>query len=79
LLSFGGLRARPASSFQLRELRVVAHPSCQGEIADTRGHLASAYGASDRTLVLIRPDGHVAWISDAGEASAVSDYLAAIG
>jgi len=30
-------------------------------------------------LVLLRPDGHVGLISDAGEVSTVSDYLAAIG
>ena len=35
--------------------------------------------AGDRTLVLTRPDGYVALISDAGDVSAVSDYLAAIG
>ena len=48
-------------------------------VADSAGHLVSAYGATDRTLVLIRPDGYVALISDAGDVSAVSDYLAAIG
>ncbi len=46
---------------------------------DTGKHLAAAYGATDRTLVLIRPDGHVGLISDAGDAGAVADYLAAIG
>jgi hypothetical protein len=29
--------------------------------------------------VLIRPDGYIGLISDAGDVSAVSDYLAAIG
>jgi hypothetical protein len=41
-------------------------------------HLAGAHGAADRTLVLIRSDGYVALISDAGDVSAVSDYLAAV-
>jgi hypothetical protein len=36
------------------------------------------YGAADRTLVLIRPDGYLALISDAGDVSAVADYIAAI-
>jgi hypothetical protein len=36
-------------------------------------------GATDRTLVLIRPDGYVALISDAGDVSAVAGYLAALG
>jgi hypothetical protein len=81
LLSFGGsiCCARESSPFELQALRVVAQPTCHGDIADTEGHLASSYGATDRTLVLIRPDGHVALISDAGDVSAASGYLAALG
>jgi 2-polyprenyl-6-methoxyphenol hydroxylase-like FAD-dependent oxidoreductase len=79
LLSFGAAPLAFASPFDLRTLHVVGHPIGPDDIADTEGHLASAYGAADRTLVLIRPDGHVALISDAGDLSAVSDYLAAIG
>jgi hypothetical protein len=48
-------------------------------VADVGGHLARAYGATDRALVLIRPDGYVGLISDAGDSSAVLNYLAAIG
>lgn len=62
----------------LRTLRVVARPAGPGEIADTGGHLAGAYGATGRTLVLIRPDGYIAMISDQGDTSAVSEHLAAI-
>jgi hypothetical protein len=79
LLSFGATPAVLASPFDLRTLQVVGTPTGHDDIADTEGHLASAHGSADRTLVLIRPDGYVALISDAGEASAVSDYLAAIG
>lgn len=79
LLGFGATPAAFASPFDLRTLHVVRRPTGPDDIADTEGHLASAYGAADRTLVLIRPDGHVALISDAGDISAVSDYLAAIG
>jgi 2-polyprenyl-6-methoxyphenol hydroxylase-like FAD-dependent oxidoreductase len=79
LLSFGGsVCAQQSSPFEVRALRVVAQPTCHGDIADTEGHLASSYGATDRTVVLIRPDGYVALISDAGDVSAVSDYLAAL-
>ncbi|SFE46256.1 2-polyprenyl-6-methoxyphenol hydroxylase [Actinacidiphila alni] len=60
-------------------LRVVTQPAGPGEIADTEGHLAAAYGATDRTLVLIRPDGYIALISDTGDAAAVSDCLAGNG
>jgi len=74
LLSFG---ATPAVS-GLRTLHVVEHLAGPDDIADTEGQLACAYGATDRTLVLIRPDGYVGLISDAGDVSAVTDYLAAL-
>jgi hypothetical protein len=76
LLSFGVTPAVEASPSGLRTLHVVGQPTGPDDIADTGGHLASAYGAAGRTLVLIRPDGYVALISDAGDVSAVSDYLA---
>jgi 2-polyprenyl-6-methoxyphenol hydroxylase-like FAD-dependent oxidoreductase len=47
--------------------------------ADTAGNLGRAYGAGDRSLVLIRPDGYVGLISDAGDAGAVTRYLSAAG
>jgi 2-polyprenyl-6-methoxyphenol hydroxylase-like FAD-dependent oxidoreductase len=79
LLSFGATPgAIKASPFGLRTLHVVRQPAGPDDIADTDGYLASAYSAADRTLVLIRPDGYIGLISDAGDASAVSDYLAAI-
>ena len=79
LLNFGATPAAGAFPSGLRTLHVVGQPAGPGDIADTDGHLASAYGAADRTLVLIRPDGYIGLISDAGDVSAVSDYLAAIG
>ncbi|MET3452937.1 FAD-dependent monooxygenase [Curtobacterium sp. 1544] len=45
------------------------------DVDDSDGSLAAAYGATDGTLVLIRPDGYVALISDAGEMGAVGAYL----
>jgi 2-polyprenyl-6-methoxyphenol hydroxylase-like FAD-dependent oxidoreductase len=78
LLSFGAAPALEAAPADLRTLHVVARPTGPDDVADTGGHLASAYDAADHTLVLIRPDGYVGLISDAGDVSAVSDYLAAI-
>jgi 2-polyprenyl-6-methoxyphenol hydroxylase-like FAD-dependent oxidoreductase len=78
LLSFAATPAVDAAPLDLRTLRVVGQPTGPGDIADTAGHLASAYGAADRTLVLIRPDGYIALISDTGDISAVSHYLAQI-
>ena len=71
--------ARQSSPFEIQALRVVEQPTRHGDIADTRGLLARAYGATDRTLVLIRPDGHVGLISDAGDVAAVSGYFDALG
>jgi 2-polyprenyl-6-methoxyphenol hydroxylase-like FAD-dependent oxidoreductase len=73
LLNFG-----PSVSAGPRTLHVVEQPTGPDDVADTDGHLAHAYGATGRTLVLIRPDGYVGLISDAGDLTAVSDYLAAI-
>ncbi|MBP0459014.1 FAD-dependent oxidoreductase [Streptomyces bomunensis] len=63
----------------LRTLRVGGQPTGPDDVADTAGHLAAAYGAGERTLVLIRPDGHVGLISDAGDVSAVREWLTAVG
>ena len=79
LLSFSGASPAEPPAAGIRTLRAVKRPAGRDEVADTGGHLAHAYGATDRTLVLIRPDGYVALISDAGDMTAVSDYLAAIG
>lgn len=79
LLSFGATPPAFASPCDVKALRVVERPIGPDDIADTEGHLSRAYGAAERTLVLIRPDRYVALISDAGDASAVSNYLAAIG
>ena len=79
LLKFGAKTAVEAPPSRLKMLHVVGHPTGPGELADTAGHLGNAYGAAERTLVLIRPDGYVALISDAGDLSKVFDYLATIG
>ena len=78
LLSFGAAPAAGASPSGLRTLQVVRRPAAAGDLADTLGYLASAYGATDRTLVLIRPDGYIGLISDTGDVSAVPGYLAAL-
>jgi 2-polyprenyl-6-methoxyphenol hydroxylase-like FAD-dependent oxidoreductase len=79
LLGFGATPAIDGSPFDVRTLRVVDRPVGPGDVVDTAGHLAGIYGATDDTLVLIRPDGYLAVISDAGDVSAVADYLAALG
>ena len=79
LLSFGPTSAAEAAPSGLRTLHVVGRPAGPDDIVDTAGNLAGVYGAGEATLTLIRPDGYIALISDAGDVSAVSRYLAAIG
>lgn len=79
LLNFGPPLATTLPGTAPRVLHVVAQPANEGEIADTAGNLAAAYGPSDRTLVLIRPDGYIGLISDTGDLRAVTNYLAAFG
>jgi 2-polyprenyl-6-methoxyphenol hydroxylase-like FAD-dependent oxidoreductase len=78
LLSFGDTPAVDAPTSDLKTLHVVGHPADPDDITDTEGHLADAYGPTDHTLVLIRPDGYIALISDAGDTTTVSHYLATI-
>jgi 2-polyprenyl-6-methoxyphenol hydroxylase-like FAD-dependent oxidoreductase len=79
LLTFGPATAAEFAQHALRTLHVVEQPTGPDDIADTEGHLAAAYAASDHTLVLIRPDGYIGLISDAGDVRAVTDYLATTG
>lgn len=76
LLSFG---APPAiDALGLTTVHVVEEPAGLGDIADPEGHLADAYDAGAHTLVLIRPDGYIALISDVGDVSAVTGHLESI-
>ncbi|AGL16447.1 FAD-dependent oxidoreductase [Actinoplanes sp. N902-109] len=78
LLSFGPVPTVDSAGYDLRVLRVVPRPAGPSEFTDSAGHLTAAYAATTRTLVLIRPDGHLGLISDRGDASAVTDYFAAL-
>ncbi len=55
--------------FDVRTLRVVDEATGDDDVVDTCGHLRRAYGAGERTLVLVRPDGYVGVVSDAGRAT----------
>jgi 2-polyprenyl-6-methoxyphenol hydroxylase-like FAD-dependent oxidoreductase len=72
LLDFGGAVAVEASELAgVRMLRVG------DDVVDENGSLATAYGAEARTLVLIRPDGYVGAISDAGDLGAARGVVPA--
>ncbi|MFD3515589.1 FAD-dependent monooxygenase [Streptomyces sp. NPDC058657] len=50
-----------------------------GDLTDTEGHARTAYGIKGDALVLVRPDNHVALITDAGDSAGVLDYLGGLG
>ena len=72
----GGVEGEAAG---VKTLRIVGAITGPDDVVDREGHLAKAYGASARTLVLIRPDGYIALISDGGDVSAIGDYMSAMG
>lgn len=78
LLNFRAADVSVTSSFALKTLHVVREAAGPGEIVDSGGHLRAGYGAGEQTLVLIRPDGYIGVISDAGDVAVVSDYLGSI-
>jgi 2-polyprenyl-6-methoxyphenol hydroxylase-like FAD-dependent oxidoreductase len=78
LLSFGSTPAIGATPYDVRVLRVAPPPTGPDDIADTEGGLAAAYGATGNTLVLIRPDGYIAMISDGGDGAALRRHLSAV-
>lgn len=78
LLNFGPAVAVEAFPFTVTILNVVQQPRARNDVADSAGHLAKAFLAKDGTLVLIRPDGYIGLISDAGTISSVPDYFTLI-
>lgn len=78
LLRFGAGPAFQAAGQDVRTLSVVADPAGPDELDDNAGHLARAYGAGRRTLVLIRPDGYIGVLSEVGNAATISDHLGSL-
>jgi 2-polyprenyl-6-methoxyphenol hydroxylase-like FAD-dependent oxidoreductase len=64
LLRFGSAPDVPHLPYGTHMLHVVDNPVGSQDISDTNGSLASAYGATDGTIVLVRPDGYVAAIAN---------------
>lgn len=59
-----------------RAIRVVETLSQPGDVVDAAGELRAQFSALNETLVLVRPDGYIAAISDHGPADLLQ-YLAA--
>ncbi|AMM19364.1 3-(3-hydroxyphenyl)propionate hydroxylase [Frondihabitans sp. PAMC 28766] len=66
-------------SWSLLNFGAAPLPAIEGvrliDAQDSDGSLAAAYAPTQTTLVLIRPDGYIAVISDAGDLGAVTAYL----
>ena len=76
LLAFGDLPPIDHAGVGLQTLQVVDAAHQPGQLADPHGYLRTAYGAKDHTLALIRPDGYLAVISDAGDTNDIQTVLA---
>jgi 2-polyprenyl-6-methoxyphenol hydroxylase-like FAD-dependent oxidoreductase len=76
LLAFGDLPPIDHAGVGLQTLQVVDAAHQPGQLADTHGYLRTGYGATDHTLALIRPDGYLAVISDAGDTNDIQTVLA---
>jgi 2-polyprenyl-6-methoxyphenol hydroxylase-like FAD-dependent oxidoreductase len=60
----------------VRVVHVVDDAREPGDVVDTEGYLAAALGAADGALVLVRPDGYVGGVSDAGDPAALAPLVA---
>ena len=59
---------------------VHAHTvGARGDVRDSGGHIADAYGLSPGDMVLVRPDGYIGATAHVGELRAIGEYLAAAG
>ncbi|WP_317891003.1 FAD-dependent monooxygenase [Granulicella arctica] len=75
LVNFGATVTVEALPSNLKILNVRQQLEAPEDLRDSQGDLSRAYGATTRSLVLIRPDGYIALISDTGDVSDVSNYL----
>ena len=75
LLAFGAAPRDVPHTDAVRVLRVVQEVDGVDQIGDPVGQLKATYLASDNSLVLVRPDGYVGLISDAGDVRAVRSYI----
>ena len=82
LLRFGDAVAATApTSIRVLDVVPVAHRRSGDatDVVDGDGALASTFGVEGSALVLLRPDGYIGAISDAGDISVIESYLALVG
>lgn len=69
IMLLGGIRD------ETRTIRVVDEITAPYDVIDLEGSLAATYEATDDTIIVIRPDGHVGMITDQGEINETIRYL----
>jgi 2-polyprenyl-6-methoxyphenol hydroxylase-like FAD-dependent oxidoreductase len=75
LLRFGDATLPDGIPAELRTFSVVTEAARPEDVVDAAGYLAAALGATDGSLVLLRPDGYVGGIVDDGDASRLAPLL----
>lgn len=72
---FNSLTALGGIGDESRTIRVVDEITAPYDVVDLEGSLATTYEATDDTMIVIRPDGHVGMITDEGRVDEVIRYL----
>jgi hypothetical protein len=80
LLEFGGSGAVGDHGPTVKTVRILSSGSpAEGEWADVDKSAFTGYAITEDTSVLVRPDGYLGLITNAGNDSAVADYLRNLG
>ncbi|GAA4980211.1 FAD-dependent monooxygenase [Actinopolymorpha pittospori] len=56
----------------------LADSADQHVVIDSHGHVRDGYGATDGTLILVRPDGYVGLVADPGTIERIDEYWATV-
>ncbi|MDC0708022.1 FAD-dependent oxidoreductase [Stigmatella sp. ncwal1] len=69
------LNAHPGRGVHAYTVVRPGEPSHERTLVDTYGHVHRAYGADSGTLMLVRPDGYLGWITPQSSADSLHAYL----
>jgi hypothetical protein len=77
LINFGTTRDLPPFP-SVNVFNVTQELKADTDIVDTAGLLSSTFGAGKNTILLLRPDGYIASISDRGDPAFVREVIAKV-
>lgn len=75
VIVFNSLTPMESIGDETRTIRVVGEITAPDDVIDREGSLAAIYEATDETIIVIRPDGHIGMINDEGSVDQVIRYL----